>query len=656
MLRKRLLYATTGALLFSGSVAALQSESACPGGVCIGLGQGFFLPAVDTQVNLKGTQLLESPVRLGECAFSTPVKLASDEFTSSSSMKELVDKLATSSNVGGNATVAGYTMKASIAAQTQNDSRTTSSFSSVIYDRKLVDGSVELVNSEDCFSTLKLSADFISHFENLPIKLTKNGEYVTDDDSWQPYNDFLVQFGSHYLTQLQFGSRFQIWQSTNSSEKDTSNLLKARACLSVTTPTAGGQGGAIDACSSFSKETLDKSNELEVKSNTVIRGGTDVARKKLASTISKENMNEFIMTADKASQAVGWSYKPIWDTLKTEYYLACKKSGNPGSKACGNLQRANNLQAAYEGMGAWGCEYKPLGTTKTVLAGMKLGSVIDNETGVASWSCMQAKTGCVDDSACHYAAGVVSHCYGDRCLDQQLIPGTKEFRTVVKPYKTNTGNDEGVNNSCVIGYGGFASYCRKDWAGGLPERAIWKQSALIGSMKATASAAEALGPNAASDEQVLRPDGLHMSYQVKVKFTDSGRKLDQRANQIDPIGVNDGAPDLAPGLPEQSVVISYPRGINCPGAGCGHEFRTGEEVTIAWFDGDNRIKLNKWDGNRCQGASKKVPAKVAMEAVNIDEEDLKAIIINAKQASLCSFIVTEDIELDLEVVSKGNMN
>jgi len=461
----------------------------------------------------------------------------------------------------------------------------------------------------------------------------------------------MERFGSHYLNQLEYGSRFQIWESTDQSSSETTNLLKVKACMSVEAGSAQA-GSNIAACSAVTSEDISKAKNLSSTNKKVIKGGTDEARKNLVNSATKANMDAFIQTAGKATQAINWHYKPIWETLKSEYGLACERSGSPSSRDCQDYQRALNLQAAYEGVAAWGCEYRTSG--EVVLGGMKLGTIINSKTGIAQWSCMQAKTGCVEDDSCHYQLGVVSHCYGKYCFDKKQIAGTNQYTTEVKANYTNSGHDEGVNNSCKIGYMGFKSYCLKDWAGGLGERAIWRQSTAVKGTNPTSASVKSQSNDDAGDDGSFLENGLKDFYKVSVSFTSSNLRRNSIVDQIDPVELIPSNASQADYQAPEYAVVSYPRGIKCPGASCSHEFMTGEKVILGWIDGDSTEKLLQWDGSRCVGAPKRVSMAKAIEALQISNNELSNITEKPDYATLCEFVVNEDIDIALDLKSKGN--
>jgi len=138
------------------------------------------------------------------------------------------------------------------------------------------------------------------------------------------------------------------------------------------------------------------------------------------------------------------------------------------------MQRAVNLQAAYDGWTATGCPKAAdsRGTTYQAMA-------IDSTTaqGISVYKCAVSKTGCRSDDDCHLGgAGSVCYCYGAGCIDQgaNILGSTSTFRDKIRGSQEGSYN-EGVNNAC---YYKFIAHCNCDgnWAGGLSDRNIYQQS------------------------------------------------------------------------------------------------------------------------------------------------------------------------------------
>ena len=92
-----------------------------------------------------------------------------------------------------------------------------------------------LVNDEK--STLKRG--FLDYLENLPLKIEKAWFH----NSWKEYRTFLKKYGSHVITSVKHGSRFQQMVFAKSSESYSERDFQVRACVSAADPMSVGKLG-----------------------------------------------------------------------------------------------------------------------------------------------------------------------------------------------------------------------------------------------------------------------------------------------------------------------------------------------------------------------------------------------------------------------------
>ena len=644
--------------LIATSVAdAVDKDKACPNGFCPGLGELFYLPEIDTVgVNTNGTTIWKKQPILGECAIlTTPIRQANDAFKGSDSASSFFSSLATDSNVSGDVKALAFSMKASASAQTGKEINITSTFHSQVYDRSETQGVVDFNKDESCQTLSNISDYYLNRFKSLPADIAKPGGYVTSDAAWAAYLGFLKDLGSHYLVQMTYGSRFQIWSTTTTTSSNISTMLKARACLEIE-GSSGTTSASATGCTGIDSKTRDESKSLDIQTKKVVRGGIKEKREALVNKTSPELMADFIKDAPASDQPITWKYLPVWQLLQTEYLMLCQKSGS-NSEDCKNYQRALNLQAAFEGREAWQCDTQT--TSGVVIGGMKLSE--KQPTGGSYWSCVQAKTGCFSDNSCNWHTGTVSHCYGPECLDEQRVDGTQQFKTVVKGNKGNYNYYDGVNNSCYVTASSFwtKSACKSKWAGGKPERAIWTQnlSTPVGSVKNTAFAADVSTEQSAKSAEIVSDDDG--SYLVTVRIAENVKavsKSDEKPREIGDASQSEGENTVAP-APRSFIVLSYPVGINCPGASCTHRFKKGDKVTVGWVDNSKDINFVKWDSDRCVDSTKHISINKLTEYLNIENYDGPEIPFEGgNEASVCTFNVDEDIILDAEIRTKGDKN
>ncbi|OPX95998.1 MAG: MAC/Perforin domain protein [Syntrophorhabdus sp. PtaB.Bin006] len=448
-------------------IVKVQKSPACPEGICSGLGNAFYLPRMNALSVKTGGNSFFVKSKLGECARLSKVSQNSRSFETADSMEKLSSYVMAEADLSGSYHTAALTVKGSVEAMTSSSSNVTTTFHSTHMDINVTTHSIDFQQDSTCFSESNIDKSFLNHFESLALI---DPSQVGSASSWQPYVQFLSDQGSHIMMQQQIGSRFQQWESSVSTEYDLENKLKAKACAQVE-GTQGGGGWSVKGCAAYSKEDKEKALKTSSKSLNVVLGGTGTSRANLTKEVSKANLDAFIDSATKGDQATRFIFKPIWDLLISIYTPPCSRDGK-GSKACANLQRAVNLQAAYEGWTAIGCP-KEVDGKQQVYQTMKVSG--NTTLGINTYECWLSKTGCRSDDSCHIGGwGSVTYCYGPDCIDSgEQIPGTKMSKNKVRGNQEGSYK-EGVNNSCY--YKKVRGYCDTSWLGGLPERTIYQQS------------------------------------------------------------------------------------------------------------------------------------------------------------------------------------
>ncbi|MEM7303310.1 MAG: MAC/perforin domain-containing protein [Pseudomonadota bacterium] len=449
-------------------LAAKQSTPACPNNICPGLGNGFYLPSINAlSINTGGTVFFKDR-NVGDCAEVYTVTQNSRAFQVSNSMESFVTAVAIEANVSGSYKSDALSAKGTATVMAGSSSSITTTFHSTHMDITAVTNSVEFVQSSKCFSATNLDPQFLKSFEALaqidPTKASESGQ-------WAPYVSFLQTNGSHIMVQQQLGSRFQQWQSSTSTASGMENTLKAKACAEVEGTTETDAGWSVKGCAAYSTSEKEAALKTDTTSQSIILGGTATTRAGLTKAVTKSSLDAFIDAAPQGDQAIRFMYQPVWLLLQQIYTPECSPS-NKTSVGCQNLQRAVNLQAAYEGWTAVTCASEAPGGTEL----QKMVALAPNSNGIRTYQCNVTKTGCRSDSDCHLGgAGSVCYCYGPGCVDTGAqINGTKFYRDTIRGSESGS-YDDGVNNSC---YYHFIAHCDCDtsWAGGLPNRSVWTQS------------------------------------------------------------------------------------------------------------------------------------------------------------------------------------
>jgi len=427
----------------------------------------------------------------GKCVSYVPAADNEKDVSYSDSMQQFVQSSSTHVGLSGGGPVEAVNMKGSVQLVTGHDSTMTSTFHSAELKISVTVGQVTLDTEQCLLGSHSLALDFLRHFRGLPMI---QDNLAKSTASWQPYVQFLKGIGSHVMVSQFIGSSFRTFASTTSTSKTASRTMGARVCLAAS---SAGNETSGSGCASFTRDEMRQSSSMNAHVKTEISGGTEKTRAALMIDMNDQTLGDFIRVAAQGDLPMQYKMKPVWLVLQALFQEECAASG-ANSEACQDLQRATNLQAAYEGWMSVGCPF--LETSDHVV--YQSFQVQNPEAAVGSklYQCHAARTGCYYDSDCHTGgAGTVTYCYGSSCLDQgeRLLGGG--FRTKVKGSKSGSYK-HGVNQACY--YKVFhGARCHKGWAGGLPDRYIYQQGAQYSAFLASAiSSNELMGNGTATIE------------------------------------------------------------------------------------------------------------------------------------------------------------
>lgn len=435
-----------------------QATPACPNGLCPGLGNAFYLPALNAQSINTGGRVIFVNRKLGECAdVHGDIDYTEKRFKNADSMKTLTNQMMSESTLEGSATTAALSMKGSIMALSNQESTTTTTFQSTHMDIQDISHAINFRDDESCVSEGNIEPAVLRRFTSLPLIDEKNAAHSA---SWLPYVNLLKETGSHIMLQQLIGSRFQQWESNTSTAKDALQTLQIKACAKVE-GVQPSSGWSVDSCAGFTKAQKEKALATESSSQRIILGSSKAARQALTDDVNKTTLDLFLRDSEQGNEAIRFGYKPIFLVFHAIYQHQCHVDG-PGSEACRNVQRAVTLEAAYDGWIAIGCTEQRANNDQFVVQSMQ--AVGSNAQGIHSYQCKLAALGCKTDRDCHVGSGTaVTYCYGPTCIDKgALIPPTDMFRNAVRTKKSGSYN-EGVNKSCYY-KADISAHCHKDWA------------------------------------------------------------------------------------------------------------------------------------------------------------------------------------------------
>jgi len=449
-------------------LADTQVSSACPDGICPGLGNGFYLSDTNAFSIQTGGRVFFNNRKLGECATLSAHSESSRNFNNVSSMKEFVENSSAKLDIGGGYNTGVLSIKGSAKMLTGHDSKLTSSFHSTHMDIVSLKQVVDLKDDKACRAESNLDKGFLGKFNSLTPITSRS---VGNPSAWNPYVQFLRNYGSHIMTQQGIGSLFQQWESDTASGSEVGKQLQIKACAQVEGLGTSG-GWSVSSCGAYSKEQKQKASQRVTSSKRQILGSSKEARDALILKVNAANLQKFLKDANQADQAVQFKYKPIWELLYAIYQPKCASDGK-GSESCKSLQRAVNLQAAYEGWLGVEC------TERVTSNGHKYQAMNfsdKNDLGIQTFECTAYKTGCVDAKTDCHAGGVrACYCYGASCIEEGApVIGTDYKRNTIRTTKEG-GHGDGVNRTCSVT--GFRSCkCNRDKVVSPGQRDLYQQA------------------------------------------------------------------------------------------------------------------------------------------------------------------------------------
>ena len=123
--------------------AQVQSSPACPGDICPGLGNGFYLPDINARSINTGGKVFFANRKLGDCALITQVTVNARDIISSDSMQKLVTQSMSEADISGSYNTSVLSMKGTAQATTGYASEVTTTFHSTHMDIEVVSSAID---------------------------------------------------------------------------------------------------------------------------------------------------------------------------------------------------------------------------------------------------------------------------------------------------------------------------------------------------------------------------------------------------------------------------------------------------------------------------------------------------------------------------------
>lgn len=596
------------ALQQAGIARSATLPTACPSGVCAGLGQAFYLPdlnVLDPSVQTSGRQILMDTA-LETCASRTPSGSSRKDFQSfDSASSALADWNAgiNTSGSGVSAAISGFSLGATASANYDSHALNTAKAASVSLNYTMLDAVVDLNQNTRCWSQGNLDPAFLSSFEALPVNDPKQ---ASEASSWADYRNFLRSWGSHVQVKQELGSRLQILESEKSTDQVDTQTLKAKVCFSL-----GYAAVNVPVCGDYNTTQKNTASTRDTVERIYIAGGSSTTRGNLMSAragqYSSESVMAFINSAADSDQPIGFRYRPVWELLMDVYRAACITRGD--AQACEHFQRAVNLQAAFEGFLAYNCILNRTTSADPSRSGLFVQGMVAlpaNRYGISYYACKQTKAGCSNDNDCNYGTGGSGwpwdpkwqqcFCEGSGCIAAQLIPGTSQYRSVVKtrePDKSKANSNVGVNDSCRDD---SSCTCNTAWAGGEQEREIYNQAtggSGSGTYTGNRSARTATTQVEKTEGAIVDPD---ITYHVTVHLKNPAPH--SRTQELSQFNEGEATRHEEGTLGAQVASTDALNAIECPGK-CTGTFAKGTAVTLVARARVGGQIFMSWSKNTC---------------------------------------------------------
>ena len=305
-----------------------------------------------------------------------------------------------------------FTMGATLDGSTNSisgSSRTVKGLTLQVYSRASKD---YLIST--CSHHGTLSSSVSQDFEKLSPTIKK--PWI--DAEWAPYDVFLKKYGSHFVTQVYYGSALYQHCFSDSSQSYTQREYSIKACVDFAGPTEAGKLN-ISACAGLTSNEIDSVSSLAISSRLVIRGGTDDTRAELYTSRTNEKIEKFLKEASKTHQPIQYRFEAIWTLLKAKYINT------------EHFPKALNLEAYYKGYKGYQCSYQ-------AQAGVELQKFNYNDQSTADYPifhCIIPPQGCQVDDDCHYRDAFWCECRGSSCLRHyQTTTNTGKTRKYAAPF------------------------------------------------------------------------------------------------------------------------------------------------------------------------------------------------------------------------------
>lgn len=290
----------------NASAVSHYMTGSCDNGHCAYLGNGYTQDDITKflidPTSIPARRQILNNTEIGTCSAHAPAPVYTRDFNTYESTKDLVKSTATEINISGGYDSEAMAVSGFLDYVTKYDTQTKTNVKSSVLNLKYPSDIVNVIEGNGCFGKDNLNVDMIRTFENME---------PTDSN----YELFIETYGSHVLTHIVYGAKYQEWASSESTDSNTIDSLKASLCASVEGTVPLEPGFSVKGCANYTKEAREAASSKGYHSRRIIMGGSDDARSDLLSGMDKDTLNNFLRSANESTTGIDFGFTPIWDLL-----------------------------------------------------------------------------------------------------------------------------------------------------------------------------------------------------------------------------------------------------------------------------------------------------------------------------------------------------
>ncbi|XP_022778992.1 DELTA-alicitoxin-Pse2b-like [Stylophora pistillata] len=210
-----------------------------------------------------------------KCLIKKTLKSSSSHFEYYANTKAFYESLATQSSLSASLQ-SSYSLGVTVSVATERKSSKNTEVSGMSLIKQALTEKIHV--DKECLlsDNITLKGTFIKDFENLPVHIKNPWE----PNSWREYRTFLNEYGSHAITSVKRGSRFQQMTFAESSKAYSQRDFQVKACVSAAGPTQVGMVG-VSACSNVSQSEISKTSSMSTSEKRFVKGGKRETNSKL---------------------------------------------------------------------------------------------------------------------------------------------------------------------------------------------------------------------------------------------------------------------------------------------------------------------------------------------------------------------------------------